>query len=67
MKTKVNSILKVETFYFQFRFACEDCVHLDQENQKCMHGYTEVVHRSDLDEKFMAFCKEFELGQPSKE
>jgi hypothetical protein len=48
-----------------FRFCCEDCVYLDPEHDRCVHGWPSEEHRlefyRDPRVEVLVFCKEFEL------
>jgi len=48
-----------------FRFCCEDCVYLDREQDRCVHGWPasehHAAHYTDPECDVLVFCKEFEL------
>lgn len=60
MRTVVDARLREEAERFHFRFRCEDCVHFN--GSECAHGYPTEEHRRTLDEAFIVFCKELEIG-----
>jgi hypothetical protein len=68
VKTPVDARLAAEANRFDFRFACDDCVHFASEReQTCGHGWPLRLRRSALDlppdsGAPVCFCKEFELA-----
>jgi hypothetical protein len=65
VKTSVDERLRHEATAFVFRFACEDCAHaVDDEKLRCSLGYPAAPRREALSQADLAFCKEFELGDP---
>lgn len=63
MKTLVNEGLRREATHFAFRFACEDCAHVSNENGlRCSLGYPPAPRRDAIQETYIELCKSFELG-----
>jgi len=60
VKTPVDERLRQEAERFRLRFRCDDCVHFD--GRSCTHGYPTDDHRRTLDDPFIVFCKELEIG-----
>jgi hypothetical protein len=70
VRTVVDARLRDEAARFQFRFACDDCGHFDEERQQCSLSYPaaprrrtlELVSASDGGSAGVELCKTFELG-----
>jgi hypothetical protein len=61
MRTRVDLQLTEEAKMFALRFACDDCVHFDDQF-RCEHGYPPAPRREDLLREEIVFCKEFEIA-----
>lgn len=69
MKTVVDARLREEAKRLAFRFACEDCAHFGQEEERCSLGYLAAPRRAALDDGpgaevrvSLELCKAFELA-----
>ena len=63
MISRVDDRLRRQIREFRLQFACEQCVHFDEQQLVCSHGYPTEPHRLvDLGSaKELCFCKEFDL------
>ena len=61
MRTRVDLQLTDEAKKFALRFACEDCVHFDDQ-LRCEHGYPAAPRQADLQLEEIVFCKDFEIA-----
>jgi hypothetical protein len=61
VRTRADDRLRAEAERFSLRFACEDCAHFDAARDACSHGYPPAPRRSQLFDRDLVFCKEFEL------
>jgi hypothetical protein len=64
MRTLVDARLREEAKRFSFRFACDDCVHFDEDGPagRCSLRYPAAPRRTALANECVELCKEFELG-----
>jgi hypothetical protein len=71
MRSVVDRLLVEEAETFCFRFECDDCLHFDDDAERCVHGYPTEAHRLGPSGALamraraagsITFCKEFELG-----
>ena len=69
MKTVVDERLQREAAANDLRHRCDDCVHFDEERERCANGYPTAEHRTSVPRaadpsppRFIVFCKEFELA-----
>ncbi len=65
MRLPMTPLFRQEWERWDLRFCCEDCAHLDRNEQTCAHGWPDAEHRRAYYEspacKEVIFCKEFEL------
>jgi hypothetical protein len=61
--SRVDEQLRREVSEFSLKFTCERCLHFDEQQAACSHGYPTEPHRSvDLGSATeLCFCKEFDL------
>jgi hypothetical protein len=63
VRTRVDDRLRDEATRFAFRFACDDCVHLDAPSDRCSLGYPAAPRRDALTRSgHLELCKEYELA-----
>jgi hypothetical protein len=62
VRTRVDERLRVEAERFAFRFACEDCAHFCERDERCSLAYPASPRRTATKEEHLELCKAFELA-----
>jgi hypothetical protein len=62
VRTRVDPRLRAETERFAFRFACEDCAHFAERDDRCSLAYPASPRRIAIEDEHLELCKAFELA-----
>ena len=67
MEVPFNNKFNEQCEAYGFCYTCEDCAHFDTDEEICLHGFPNQMHRlsyyqSTPRPRTILFCKDFDLG-----
>ena len=66
MEVDYTNSFEIQLKKYSFHFTCDSCVHFDDRQSVCIHGYPNQMHRLSLytgetKPRSIMFCKDFDM------